>query len=405
MVTSYHKTQIETSVSQARRFDARPTTENIWTGLLFLLPMFTLAVISIFNCYANVSTVSPLEQRSTTQFPKTRKARVFPAAFTDFYTDHFSFRSEMIADLSALRFFAFRLPARQDKVLIGNHGWLYYFDGGDVETVRHYPLLSKTEIQNWAKCLQDRTNWLNKRHIKFLFVLAPSKCTIYPEYLPDEYSALNTTSRADQLCAYLKEHTSVNFLDLRTTMNENKKIAEENKTFLYFKTDSHWNDFGACLAYGAITANLNRLFPNLHRLNVKDISLEREANYHGDLIGPLGFNLETEDHYTPVSLKQSSWSLSNNPEPPKKFGTQFADFATTFPNPNLPTAYVIRDSFTTALQPFLSHSFKRAYFHWSGNFDFPIQTIEKEKPDVVVMEMVERQLARAVPPNPQEVSK
>jgi alginate O-acetyltransferase complex protein AlgJ len=365
-----------------------------------LLPLLALAVISISNCSTGVSTVSPLEQRSTTPFPATSDPNIFANAFSGFFTDHFAFRSELISDLSTLRFFSFGIPARPDKVLVGKHGWFYFFDGGDVETVRHYPLLTEPEIRNWVKCLQDRTDWLNKRNIKFLFVLAPSKCTMYPQFIPTEYNALNKTSRADQLCDYLKAHSTVNFIDLRIALNSNRKQAEEHKQLLYFKTDSHWNDLGACLAYGAITSNLNNLFPNLHRLEPKEVAVERPMNYHGDLIGPLGFDLHAEDTYTPVSLKNQMWSVSSDPKPPEKFGKQFADFATTFPNNKLPKAFVIRDSFTTALQPFLSHSFKRAYFHWRGNFDFPIETIEKEKPDVVIMEMVERQLARAIPPNP-----
>jgi hypothetical protein len=404
LISSFPKAKTETAISQDRHVDVQATTENISTALLFLLPLLALAIISIANCFTGISTVSPLEQRSTTPFPSTSDISSYPSAFTSFYTDHFAYRSEIISDLSFLRFFAFQLPARPDKVLVGKSDWLYFFDGGDIETVRHFPLLTEPEIRNWAKCLQDRTDWLNKHNIKFLFVLAPSKCTIYPEFIPEKYNALNKTSRADQLCQYLKANTNVNFIDLRKTMSENKKIAEVNEQLLYFKTDSHWNEYGACLAYGAITDSLNKVFPNLQRLEAKDINLEKEANYHGDLIGPMGFELHIEDHYRPVSLKGANWSLSNDPAPPEKVGKQFADFATTYPDAKLPTAFVIRDSFTTALQPFLSHSFRRAYFHWRGNFDFPIETIEKEKPDIVIMEMVERQLARSVPPNPPEIS-
>jgi hypothetical protein len=76
-------------------------------------------------------------------------------------------------------------------------------------------------------------------------------------------------------------------------------------------------------------------------------------------------------------------------------------------NPCLPTAYFIRDSFTIALQPYLSQDFKRALFHWNygrtRDNEFLPQAILNERPDILIQEMAENVLAMGAIPNPPEL--
>ena len=58
-------------------------------------------------------------------------------------------------------------------------------------------------------------------------------------------------------------------------------------------------------------------------------------------------------------------------------------------NPNATGKMVMfRDSYATALMKFLSHSFGRTVFVWQQNWDKGF--IEREKPDIVILELVER---------------
>ena len=66
----------------------------------------------------------------------------------------------------------------------------------------------------------------------------------------------------------------------------------------------------------------------------------------------------------------------------------------TFENTNVadaPSVYVIRDSFGIALVPFITDSFSEATFNWTLGFNK--DDILAKKPDIVIMQVVERSLA------------
>ena len=63
---------------------------------------------------------------------------------------------------------------------------------------------------------------------------------------------------------------------------------------------------------------------------------------------------------------------------------------TAIPGSPLPRAVVFRDSFTTALVPFLAEHFSRTVFLWQKDF-IPEQVVE-EGADVVIYEIASRHL-------------
>jgi hypothetical protein len=69
---------------------------------------------------------------------------------------------------------------------------------------------------------------------------------------------------------------------------------------------------------------------------------------------------------------------------------QLGRIVTAIPDSNLPRAVVFRDSFTTALVPFLAEHFSHAVFLWQKDF-VPEQVIE-EGADVVIYEIAGRHL-------------
>jgi alginate O-acetyltransferase complex protein AlgJ len=68
---------------------------------------------------------------------------------------------------------------------------------------------------------------------------------------------------------------------------------------------------------------------------------------------------------------------------------------TEIPGSTLPKAVIIRDSFASALVPFLSEHFSRAVYIWQKDFD--ATAINQERPDVVIHEIVGRHLYTFIP--------
>jgi alginate O-acetyltransferase complex protein AlgJ len=68
---------------------------------------------------------------------------------------------------------------------------------------------------------------------------------------------------------------------------------------------------------------------------------------------------------------------------------------TEIPGSEAPRAVVFRDSFTSRLIPYLSEHFSRAVYLWQNDVDPSV--VLKERPAVVIHEIVGRHLGRIVP--------
>jgi hypothetical protein len=70
-------------------------------------------------------------------------------------------------------------------------------------------------------------------------------------------------------------------------------------------------------------------------------------------------------------------------------------------NGEIPSAIVLRDSFGEALIPFLAAHVGNATWLWT--YDFPAAEIERERPSLVIEELVERKLRVIAPTNPADL--
>src|SRR5262249_47950937 len=67
-------------------------------------------------------------------------------------------------------------------------------------------------------------------------------------------------------------------------------------------------------------------------------------------------------------------------------------FAMVQADPRLPRAVMFCDSFTQAMFPFLAEHFHRIAFIWQYFPTFDTAVVEREKPQIVIQELVERKL-------------
>jgi len=113
-----------------------------------------------------------------------------------------------------------------------------------------------------------------------------------------------------------------------------------------------------------------------------------------DLAGMMGLKrvLREED----LTLVPRRPRLARVIEPPGAAPTAEEGFLITeIPGSTLPRALIFRDSFASRLVPFLSEHFSRAVYMWQNDFD--AEAVIKEKPDVVIQEIVGRHLYNFIP--------
>ena len=301
------------------------------------------------------------------------------------FNDEFGFRKGLIRLHAITRFKLFGI-ASNDKVLLGKQGWFYmgkYFDS--IEYARHQRPFSEHELQSWKHILERRRDALRKRGIHYIFAVAPNKESIYPEYLPGWYTRVTRQSRLDQLLEYMRDHSDVKIIDLRTPL-----LAAKNSTPLFYKTDSHWNAYGACAGCESIITAVREIFPNVPVHSIDQFVVSRKRNaYHGDLLhlSGLGDFIAEDDILVNPSVPRRAVSaqLAHH-----DYSGKLPCFATECDAPNLPRVVVFRDSFFMALQPILSEYFRRAVYIWQNDFDERV--IQREPCDIVIQEIVERTL-------------
>jgi len=317
------------------------------------------------------------------ELPTDRKSLgKFPHDFYAYFRDNFGFRDS----LTRLNFII-RRPILQERefndVLFGNNGWLFYLGEREMDDSRGITHYDEETLAAWTASLERKRQWLAAKGIRYIFVIAPNKATIYGENLPPYFTKLHDRTGLDELVDYVRIHSSVEVLDLRHALLMAKKQER-----IYKKTDTHWNEYGAFIAHQEIMKTISRWFPAKPLDTLSDYFIEKRAENGGDLsvlVGGSEFITETGIYLVPKKARLAREIEVNAGE--KSITTWQGDV-------DLPRALVFRDSFFDGIMPFFSEQFQYVkYFrrHWDDSV--PIASIIKDvQPDVVIEEFMERRL-------------
>ena len=313
----------------------------------------------------------------------------WPTRFRRWFADHYAFRRELIQAQGALLLQGVGIsPSR--TVLVGKDGWWYYTDDDALEDMVSAAPMAGPALARWSATLEANREWLAGQGIPYLFVLAPDKHAVYPEFLPDSVRVLNP-SRMDQLADRLREHPALDVLNLRPILVARKAVER-----VYHRTDTHWNNRGALVAWLEIANWMQRVHPGFSAPTRDDYTFYAATSSGHDLPRMLGLSrLVTEE------------VLEVRPKAPNRFrfvepsgvdpGVEQGRVVTEHPDASLPRVLVFRDSFATPLIPFLSEHCSRCVYLWQK--DVSPEVVRAEQPDLVIHELVGRRLQSYLPYN------
>jgi hypothetical protein len=339
------------------------------------------------------------ERRLQAELPKfawtQRYFERFPRKFEAYFDDRFGFRENLIYAYNYIKTEVLKASS-SPSVVLGKDNWLYIAD--EQRYNRSQPLTT-AELENWKRLLECRQNWLNSQGIHYIFAIAPNKSALYPEFLPDAANYLPPTSRLDQLISYLQKNSTVQILDLRKPLKQNKSTYR-----VYQKTDTHWNEIGAYIASREILDKVKEKLPKTKQLpQLKDVTIAESTQPGGDLAHMLKLqslypeqNLQVqlpERKATYVGILKDGTATVQEELP---LGMQGIAIAYEVKDPVLPKAVFFGDSFGQLLLPFLPESFSRTVY--LGGLSFNPQLVEKERPAVVLQEIAERHLEMPLTP-------
>lgn len=303
------------------------------------------------------------------------------------FDGRFAFRETLVQTQSWLRYQLLGVSTLP-TVWRGRDGWWFLANDGALESTLNEPPFTAAEIETWRAILQRTADFLAGRGIAYVFVVAPEKATIYPEFLPDGVYPRGGPTRTDQLVDDLRAHSTVPVVDLRESL-----LAAKPRQRLFHLTDTHWNEVGAGVAYRQILRAL--AVPGLVPPggdDAFDVTPSRDPG--GDLAWMLGLSRtlgETSLRLVPKEPRRARIVEPADGDP--RFAVPRV--VTVVDDARLPRALVYRDSFGSALVPFLAEHFQRMVALWE--YDVVPATIGEEQPQVVIQEWVGRRLYNRPP--------
>lgn len=308
----------------------------------------------------------------------------FPEAYESYFKDSFGLRDVLLRwhSLQSLELFG---ASPTEKVLLGRQGWYFYTGDQSVEIYRGLLPFTEPQLHAWKVGLELRRDWLRGLGADYLFVIAPNKETVYPDFMP-ELEKVGPT-RLEQFAEYLRRNSDVDFLDLRPAFAAARE-QDAPQSHLYLEEGTHWNARGALAAYQAILSHLAPRWPALAPLpdsSWKRVPFETTGDswasnmYIGDLSREREVGLMCEpSHARPRRFS----SGHNDPFGPGRMvvlGTE---------DPGQPRALMFHDSFGPFIENLLAEHFSQLECIWT--YDLDAAALLAFRPQLVIDLWVER---------------
>lgn len=298
------------------------------------------------------------------------------------FADHFGLRSTFVHVNAAFEYSVLG-ASPSPSVIRGRDGWLYYGEFDAVEDFISRNPLTVQEVDAWRDTVMRSRDWLRSRGAAYVFTIAPDKHVVYPEHMPASLRQVGSKRRMDQVLDAVAGTSLA--VDLRPAL----EAAKANER-IYHLTDSHWNARGALVAYQQIIEAVRAQHPAVPPAWPRSDFDAVERRTGGlDLARMMGLNRRLRE--TDLALVPKRRRLAKVVDPPGA-GTsaELGRLVMAIPGSPLPRAVVFRDSFTTALVPFLAEHFSRTVFLWQK--DFVPEQVVTEGADVVIYEIAGRHL-------------
>lgn len=350
----------------------------------------------INNFIAVLPDISSNENRRIKSFPdlKNLKFENISAALEDYLNDNISVRNRFIFFYNHLNVFVFRSSPVLFKAMVGKSGW-YFMTGEEIKTFTGTELFTDEELERFTKEFSKRQQIIEKNNGKLFFAIVPNKSNIYSEYMPDHVIRSNTKPYGKQLFAHLQEK-NIPMIDLYLPLTDSKKEYET-----YYKTDNHWNDFGAFTAVNAILKEFKKVNDHVVLLDQKQYPVVKEKDEPGNIAKMFSIEKEiTEYNFkpTPINGFKTTQQQLNMFKAPKDF--VYADefeLTRSTGNDSLPVVLIIRDSFGKKAFPYIAEQCKSCtviFDDWIYGLNQEI--IDSLKPDIVLYLIVENKLKNVI---------
>lgn len=300
---------------------------------------------------------------------------------------NFPLRDDYFSIYSYLKSTVFQTNTTTDKVIELKDGWLFCGDnfGDNFSESMGLKVFSKKEIDTLKTNFDRKSKWLKERGIEYYIAVAPNKESVYGDLIPIKKIKTRNTKREqiDSLCKLY----SINYIKLDTF------FPKKGKTILFHKTDTHWNNYAGFYGYLAILNKIksNHSNENLVPISINDFKIDTSDVKIGDMNeilrrvkteGLVVMNCKSKKYPKAIKLKSKYLLPKEYENDPLAYEKRYAS------NANKLKILFLTDSFGGYTEQFLKENFGETTYIWSHIFNKEL--IEKEKPDIIIQEFVER---------------
>lgn len=310
--------------------------------------------------------------------PKLSDGTELTANVDTYFAQNFGFRNRLVYVQNVLKQNVFRTSG-QSEVIVGEDGWLFYSRA--LDDFLGTSAADETEVERMGAVVLMMQNYVESRGGEFIFLPAPNKMSVYGEYMPYYYIEDGGQGNYERLYSELV-NAGVNTVQLKNTLSLKKADGVQ----LYHKLDSHWNNYGAAVAYEAVADKLSEVygdeFKGYTRYSTMPYSVKN--NFSGDLQSMLLPGSDRKD-------EQLEFDAAENFEYTNRF-RGVDDLVITTSNESKAvdkSVTLFRDSFGNALYWFFAND----YTSLTAKREIPYNIYQAaEESELVAVELVERNL-------------
>jgi len=334
--------------------------------------------------------------RGKADFPELSSWRKFPARFESFLNEHLPGRVRILDANARLRVEMLGVSPTP-RVLLGTGGMLFFDPRPELAAEFVGEQAEASAVEYWTELAWKRHDWCAARGIRFLTVVAPDKQSVCNDHLPPAQRHRHGDSILDRIMDEWQLEPAVPLIDLRGDLRAARSIAE-----VYLQNDTHWTPYGTWLAYRGTVDAMSALVPIDPAADWSQLEREMTPSGSGDTWRLLGFRRPAAEewcecpklHDRIARVVPERVEIPENERLPHRQAQVW-----TRRDARGPRVILFGDSFAGNLYQFLL-SQHCARLVSAPTYEMIESLIEREKPDIVISETVERKLQHVRPNMP-----
>lgn len=280
-----------------------------------------------------------------------------------------------------------KVPTSDMWPIVSGNGYNFFFQKMMPDFMQTNTL-SGGQIDSLTSRIKSRIDELKQvsPNTEIIYMVVPSKASIYPDLVPEEYAKGTGKSRLEQVNEALEAGgaTVINLLEIF-------KEHKDDELKLYWKTDSHWTDYGAYVAYTELFNHISEKFPSAAPRKQDEFEFKKDFYNGGDMIYYLMMDQNVAQEYN--CLRVPKFSIDRRIEGVERYKApnylMYNDalvpehiFNTN--HSELPDLYVMRDSYSTQMFDILAERGNTTVYKPMWGFIYNIYEIENYTPDYII---------------------